>query len=584
MRLRLILLLILVATATVSTRASAQGGTDLAERVKAGESWGTTALTRNEITACWATLTVLRAHVATSGRGSFPANYTTANLDRRVAEWSKAMDVAFAHNPDYRKEDADQAVAAARRDIDGAGIAARAEQAGGCTRLPGTPPPTAALRVVAASTAAASKSISPLPRPAAAKATLADANTSWSDVLERKCAAADAVACWQVGEAHELGRGTAKDPAKSFAAFSGACKGGIAEACFIAAKAKGQGVMPADQAAAFALYKAGCEAGSGDSCLWTAVRTETGRGAAKNEELAMKIYDRACSLRAGRSCLYMAQLWGSGENVFKRTDGPLALKYAAGGCNAGSGESCGLASHLAKGNYGAPHDLAKSDMYAAIGCELNHFGGCMNLGYAANQRKQHVEALRWYRKACALGGQQNSCQAVRTLEIYMADVAAGGAARHRWNEAQAASGAAVGQLLGTGDYAGAMQKAAYDMGSVNEVNRVLLASSAAGRIADVPDIYFVTFQTWQLSSQARIIFNAEARARVQRQRQESQMRRAAAASARSGWGSGSSWGSSTSTIKPTTYAAIPSISESAIYKNARESVSRSYCSAGWGCR
>ena len=66
----------------------------------------------------------------------------------------------------------------------------------------------------------------------------------------------------------------------------------------------------------------------------------------------------------------------------------------------------------------------------------------------------------------------------------MADVAAGGAAhgsgmRHRRRaECRRAATRA-------GDYAGAMKKAAYDMGSVDQVDRELLASSAAGRISKV---------------------------------------------------------------------------------------------------
>ena len=271
-------------------------------------------------------------------------------------------------------------------------MAARAEQAGGCTRLPGTTAPKATPRVAAAPTAAAPTRVLPAPGSVAARTTPAGAATGLSVVLERKCAAGDAVACWQVGEAYELGRGTAKDAAKSFAAFSTACKGGIGEACFVAAKTKGQGPTPADQAAAFALYKAGCEAGSGDHACGPQYDNETGRGAAKDETLAMTIYDRGCSLREGRSCLYMAQLWGSGENVFKRTDGLQALKYAAAGCNAGSGEACGLASHLAKGNYGAPRDPVASDRYAAMGCELETFRRLHERGFAANERKQPVEA------------------------------------------------------------------------------------------------------------------------------------------------------------------------------------------------
>lgn len=571
--------------ASLAAPASAQDGTDMAARVKAGQGWGTTAVTTGEIAACWATVTALGEHIAASGRGTFPVDYTPAALGRRAAEWDKAMRVAFARNPDDLKPQADAAHATARSDIAGSRLAARAETAGNCVTLPGMKPPPATSRIAAvapARTAPAVAARAAIAQPVAPKATVAAASSGWSVASERKCAAGDPVACWQTGEAHELGRGTAKDPVKAVAAFTAACTGGIAEACFVAARTRSNGApgVVADPAAATALYTQGCEAGSGDACTAVAVRTETGRGATKDAGLAMAFFERACQLKEGRSCLYLAQLWASGENAAKRVDGTLALKYAAGGCNAGSGEACGLASYLVGGKLGAPADADAAERYASFGCEFNHFGGCMQLGYAANQRKQHTDALRWYRKACALGGQQNSCQAVRTIETYLADVAAGGAERRRWDEAQAAGGAVVAQLLGAGDYAGAMHKAAYGMGSVDQVSRVLLAASRAGRIADVPDVYFVTFQTWQLSSPARMIFDAEARARTQRQRQENQARMVAA-SART---SAMSWARSTSTIRPTTYAAIPAISESAIYKSARESVSRSYCSAGWGCR
>lgn len=405
------------------------------------------------------------------------------------------------------------------------------------------------------------------------------AQTGWSAALEKQCAAKDAVACWNLGEAFTLGRGTAANPAKAFAAFSSACNLSIGEACFIAAKAKSDGAgTAADQPGAFVLLRRGCEVGSGDACLYAAIRTETGRGTTADMKTAMLFYDRACTLRERVSCLYMAQLWASGENPYNRVDGAAGLKYSALGCQWGGGEACGLASHLAKGNLGARRDDAASERYATMGCNFRHFGGCMNMGYAASQRGNWTEALRWYARACAMGDQQNSCKAKRDIETYLADTEKARAERARWDAAQAQGAAQVTRLLSAGDYGGAIQKASYDMGSIEQVNRVLIAAQDAGRLSEIPDIYFVSFETWQLNPRAKSIVAVEGRARVQAQRARSQV------SFVPNFSGGSSWTPSTSSVPAQTYAAIPRISESDIYRSARESTRSSYCNAGWGCR
>jgi len=402
------------------------------------------------------------------------------------------------------------------------------------------------------------------------------AQTGWSAALEKQCAAKDAVACWQLGEAFTLGRGTSPNPTKAFTAFSRACDLSIGEACFIAAKTRSDA---ADQPGAFALYRRGCEVGSGDACLYAAIRTETGRGTGADMRAAMVIYDRACTLREPRSCLYMAQLWASGENPDKRVDGPRALKYSAMGCQWGHGESCGLASYLTRGELGAARDQAASDRYAAIGCNAGHFGGCMNLGYSASLRKDWTTAQRWYARACQLKDEQGSCKAKRDIDTYLADTAKYRAERERWDAAQREGAAEVTRLLGAGDFEGAIKKASYDMGSIDQVNRVLIAAQDAGRLSEIPDIYFVSFETWQLNPRAKSIVAVEGRARIQAQRARSQVRYVPSTGS-----SGSSWAPSTSSVPTQTYAAIPRISESEIYRNAQQNTRNSYCNAGWGCR
>lgn len=403
----------------------------------------------------------------------------------------------------------------------------------------------------------------------------------WSAALEKKCTANDAVACWQLGEVFTLGRGTAANPAKAAAAFGKACDGAIGEACFIAASAKSDA---GDQPGAFALYQKGCGAGSGDACLYAAIRTETGRGATKDFKVAMVIYDRACTLREKRSCLYMAKLWASGENPYGRVDGAAALKYSGQGCEWGDGEACGLASYLASGNLGAPANAASATRYANMGCSAGHFGGCMQMGSAAAARGDWTGAQKWYARACQLSDQQGSCKAKRDIDKYLTDSATYRDERARWDAAQAKGKADIDRMLASGDYKGAIQKATYDMGSEEQVSRVLAAADDAGKLGEIGDIYFVTFEgRWKLTPRATSIVKVEGRARIEAQRRRSQAIYIPGSGSGGGYG-GSGWRPSSYSPPAQTYAAIPQINESQIYRSARENTSRSYCSAGWGCR
>ncbi|RYD49740.1 MAG: sel1 repeat family protein, partial [Sphingomonadales bacterium] len=129
-------LLALAALSTASAIPAAQDRNDLASRVKAGEGWGTSAITTGEITACWATWKALREHVAQNGQGSFPPDYTVANLDWRVADWTRALERAFAQRPEDRVPESNQELQLARTEIGGAKIGARAEASGSCKKLP----------------------------------------------------------------------------------------------------------------------------------------------------------------------------------------------------------------------------------------------------------------------------------------------------------------------------------------------------------------------------------------------------------------------------------------------------------------
>jgi len=410
---------------------------------------------------------------------------------------------------------------------------------------------------------------------------LAQTDPAWSPALERKCTARDAVACWELGDALMQGRGVAKDPARAEVALGKACDLSIGEGCFIVAWRRANA---GDNAAAAALFKKGCESGLGDACQAAAIRTEKGMGVAADNALANLYYERACTLRIAKSCHYLAQSWASGEAMATQRDARRSYQFAVLGCTAGGADSCVLAGWIADGNLGYPHDQAAGERYAQIGCDLNHYGGCMNLGYNASLRKDWTTAKRWYEKACSIQRDPAACKAVGDIATFLRDRAAYDAEWARWNQKQAQGAAVVDRFLAAGDYAGAINQASYVMGSQPQVSRVLSAAQAAGKIDAIGDIYFTSFETWrELTPQAANLVRTEKRRRDIAVRQAAQLRESNASAARWSWTS-SYTSSSSSSYAPSTAAALPRISESEIYRNARENARTSYCNAGWGCR
>lgn len=405
-------------------------------------------------------------------------------------------------------------------------------------------------------------------------------NAGWSPALERKCTASDAVACWQLGESLTNGNGVAADPGKALAAFSRACDLSLGEACFVAGWRKDKA---GDAAGALALFRKGCESGLGEACLGVAVRLEKGQGVAADIALASMYYERACTLRHAKSCHYLSQSWASGEALASRPDARKAFGFAVNGCTAGGADSCVLAGWIADGNLGYPRDAAAGERYAQLGCNFNHYGGCMNLGYQASQRDDWTTARHWYDKACSIQRDPAACKAVGDIDNYLSDKARHDAEWDRWNRKQAEGKAVVDRFLAAGDYAGAINQASHVMGSQEQVSRVLIAAQSAGRIDEIGDIYFTSFETWrELTPQAASLVRTEKRRRDMAARQAARLQASS---------SGSSWSwtpspasSSSSSWAPSTAAALPRISESEIYRNAQQNARTSYCNAGWGCR
>jgi hypothetical protein len=230
---------------------------DLAARIKAGEGYGTSAVTSGEIADCWATWSALREHISAKGRGGFPEDYSLANLDIRIAEWSRAMDAAFEDYPDERVPRGNQALAAARAEIGGSGLGARAEASGHCKTLPGgvrSKVPVGPVRMAIAVPPAISAPPAPAPAPGAG------ATADWRTVRDTPGEAAD----WRrKGRAFASGEGVAKDPQQALFWTRKAAEAGLPSAQFDMASfhINSFGGLTADPAQIFTWMRKAAESG-----------------------------------------------------------------------------------------------------------------------------------------------------------------------------------------------------------------------------------------------------------------------------------------------------------------------------------
>lgn len=203
-----------------------------------------------------------------------------------------------------------------------------------------------------------------------------------------------------------------------------------------------------------------------------------------------------------------------------------ALAMFKRGCDLRSAPSCLAAADMFEGDHGVPAAPQEFLKYARLSCQLNYANGCVRVGDEALRRRDYVAAAPLYDKACALGSCRHvqklkdtqAAEAYKSAQLARANweatrLAAADAERARANAAHAAGIAAIDQMLRAGNYADAINKAAYGMGSPGQVDRVLVAAQGAGRIGDIDEKYFWAFSTWSLSAEARRIVNAQQRER-----------------------------------------------------------------------
>lgn len=128
--------------------------------------------------------------------------------------------------------------------------------------------------------------------------------------LEKGCAGGNVSACHNLGFAHYMGSGVAKDAARARALFTQGCDGGFAVSCagLGLLHEEGDGV-PKDEAMAARQYELACRGGDQEyGCPFLARMLADGRGIAKDASRARSLLEAACAAGSRNGCTLRKRL------------------------------------------------------------------------------------------------------------------------------------------------------------------------------------------------------------------------------------------------------------------------------------
>jgi TPR repeat protein len=324
-----------------------------------------------------------------------------------------------------------------------------------------------------------------------------------------------------------------------------ACNKGGAEACFYAGAdyANGKGVV-ANKPKAAELFVKACNLGIPDGCFYTGGMYRKGtEGIAANPSRGVELYEKACTMGHEDSCKQIAWILGSTKST--EQDMPRMLSAFEVGCVNESVTACGWASALRhSGNNGkypqfidvaraAPmaekacdlgdkaacitaeiifanpdsqtFDATNALKYINVNCANNVKESCANLGRIYAEIEDFEFAVGPYEKSCQLGNIK-ICDYAKDLRRYVNELAA-------WNAKQEARRAEMAAMLKAGDYNSAVATAVSVYSSTVYAHQAVMATSAAGRMANIDDYDLKVLEHWFQSGQVGALVRAEMRQR-----------------------------------------------------------------------
>ena len=153
---------------------------------------------------------------------------------------------------------------------------------------------------------------------------------------------------------------------------------------------------------ALKLYKQTCDLNSSMGCSNLGFMYLNGQAVTKDFTIAKKYLKKSCDLNNSNGCLNLGLIHEKGLGTEANNSKALTLYDKA--CKLGAGFACAKASSISY----LMGDIDKGVLFSIQGCHLNNNKACYALGYASDygqgvMRKDHDEALIWYKKSCRLG-------------------------------------------------------------------------------------------------------------------------------------------------------------------------------------
>jgi len=221
-------------------------------------------------------------------------------------------------------------------------------------------------------------------------------------------------ACGELGEAYELGIGSAQNRPIASILYTEACDAGDAASCNRLGRVTSIAVEEDAKTVAFSAYRRACELGSLDGCANVARSYEAGAGVPQDSALAARLTRETCDLGGASACLDLAYaIMGEDPDRLRRDEFIPLLVTACDGGKVGGCEEL-----IEQRRFNEPHPAMPPETETLRqACDLGDPYGCNRLGDIAfrgdNGSRDEVAAIRYYDRVCYLS--PDSCYIAESI-------------------------------------------------------------------------------------------------------------------------------------------------------------------------
>jgi hypothetical protein len=189
---------------------------------------------------------------------------------------------------------------------------------------------------------------------------------TWVGILNVECEAGSGSACFTMGNATNLGLIVPREPAAAARGLGRACDLGEPEACQAFANFVSNGGE--------ATLAQSCDRRDAMSCFFLGTVLHLGKGAAQDDERALRVFGESCNDGYVRACGVLGNMYLTGQGTPVNTG--KALENFDRSCAGRWGESCLAAAMLYHRGSAGTQDDALSQKRFEQGCEVGYQPAC----------------------------------------------------------------------------------------------------------------------------------------------------------------------------------------------------------------